>query len=219
MTERECGRPSSLIRSHGLLLGGPSRVLVGLGGLAPSDPSSSLAGFPGSPHVLIVFCRHRPRMKDDKPRCTIRRNSLGVLPFMSLQEVLIELFLSTGMERFPHRFRVLGACCNLCQLPLMEQTSANTIFSRSLPNLRPTTIYTRLTPKRPLTHPWSSLTTQRWELNLLLALCSKTKTRTEQLQALRRPPMCLIQPRVSPGLTVDKCRLRPRFLLCCFLLP
>ena len=44
-----------LIRSHGLLLGGPSAVRVGLDGLAPFDPSSGLSGLTRSPDDFSRF--------------------------------------------------------------------------------------------------------------------------------------------------------------------
>ena len=49
-----------LIRSHGVLLGGPSAVHGGLGGLAPSDPSSGLGGLTLSLHDFEGFREHRP---------------------------------------------------------------------------------------------------------------------------------------------------------------
>ena len=49
-----------LIRSHDLLLGGPTAVRVGLGGLAPSDPSSGLGG-----GDFQEFRQHGPRMRVD----------------------------------------------------------------------------------------------------------------------------------------------------------
>ena len=48
------------IRSHGLLLGGPSAVRVGLGGLAPSDPSSGLDGLTLSSHDFKIFANTGP---------------------------------------------------------------------------------------------------------------------------------------------------------------
>ena len=48
------------IRSHGLLLGGPSAVRVGLGGLAPSDPSSGLDGLTLSSHDFNIFANTGP---------------------------------------------------------------------------------------------------------------------------------------------------------------
>ena len=74
-TELDRGGPGSLtpsdeehvflIRSHGLLLGGPSAVRVGLDGLAPSDPSSGLGGLTLSPHDFQDFRKHGPRMRVD----------------------------------------------------------------------------------------------------------------------------------------------------------
>ena len=54
-----------LIRSHGILLGGPSAVRVGLGGLASSDPTSSLGGLTLSPGDFQDFRQHGPRMRVD----------------------------------------------------------------------------------------------------------------------------------------------------------
>ena len=52
-----------LIRSHDVFLGGPSAVRVGLGGLAPSDPSSGLGGLTFSPDDFQDFRQHGPRMR------------------------------------------------------------------------------------------------------------------------------------------------------------
>ena len=38
---------------------------VGLGGLAPSDPSSDLGGLTLSPHGFQHFCQHGPRRRVD----------------------------------------------------------------------------------------------------------------------------------------------------------
>jgi len=54
-----------LIRSYGLLTGGPHAMRVGLGGLAPSDPSSGLGGLPLSPQDFHDFRQHGPRMRVD----------------------------------------------------------------------------------------------------------------------------------------------------------
>ena len=49
-----------LIRSYGLILGGPSAVRVGLGRLAPSDPRSGLGGFTLFPHHFEDFANTGP---------------------------------------------------------------------------------------------------------------------------------------------------------------
>ena len=64
-TELDRGGPSGLtpsdeervffIRSHGLLLGGPSAVRSSLGGLSPSDPNSGWSGLTLSPHDFQDF--------------------------------------------------------------------------------------------------------------------------------------------------------------------
>ena len=73
-----------LIRSHGLLLGGPSAVRVGLSGLAPSNPSSSLGGLTLSPDDVQDFRQHGPRMRLT-PSMLHLKNSLPALLFKSVR--------------------------------------------------------------------------------------------------------------------------------------
>ena len=49
-----------LIRSHGLLLSGASAVRVGLGGLAPSDPTSGLGGSRSPLTIFKIFANTGP---------------------------------------------------------------------------------------------------------------------------------------------------------------
>ena len=54
-----------LVHSRGLYLCGPLTMRGGLGGLEPSNPSSSLGGLPLSPHDFHDFRSHGPRMSVD----------------------------------------------------------------------------------------------------------------------------------------------------------
>ena len=53
----------------------------------------------------------------------------------------------------------------------------------------------------------------------MLSLSAKTQSCTKRIQVLRRPLLCLIQLRESPGPTVDKFRLCPWLRLCRLHLP
>ena len=81
-----------LIRSHSLLLGGPSAVRVGLGGLTPSDPSSGLGGLTLSPDDFRDFRQHGPRMRVDD--LDVPSGELVARAhYMSLREVPTGFFL------------------------------------------------------------------------------------------------------------------------------
>ena len=54
-----------LVHAHGLLIGGPFAMRVGLGRLPPSEPSSGLGGLTLSPDDFQDFRQHGPRMRVD----------------------------------------------------------------------------------------------------------------------------------------------------------
>ena len=96
----------------------------------------------------------------------------------------------------------------------MARTSVNT---QSPPRFHPhclAIIHRTLARQRPVLHPRSSLIKTRWELSLLLSRSTKTQAHSKWSKVLRRPLLCLIQPRVSPGTTMHKFRWCPRLRLC-----
>ena len=120
-TERDRDGPSNLtpsdeerfflMRSHGLPLGRPSAVRVGLAELAPSDPSSGLGGLPLSRHDFRVFRQHEPRMRVDDPDDACGEFVARAPPLRHFAKSQLGPSCQHICPRFFRRFCVRSPCC------------------------------------------------------------------------------------------------------------
>ena len=127
-------RTRRVIRSHGLLLGGPSAVRVGLGGLAASNPSSGLSGLPLSHAISAIFANTgSERGFDDLDAPSREVVVFACAPRYSLREVPTGLFLPTHVPAILSPLSCSQSLLHRCQVQHKARTSANVPLPPSLP--------------------------------------------------------------------------------------